>query len=142
MAGVHRRTGQGAVDRLVRRRRLLLPADRVQEELPVGVVVDHESEAEPGGQPHQGLRLRFGPGSRSPEGLISRKVEDPTGVKPQWSGRFRLMSTPSSHADLPVVVVVGEVLAPQPVVGLEGEFVTVGVGRHDEPQLGGIEEAG
>ena len=44
--------------------------------------------------------------------------------------------------DRSVGVVVAQVLAPQPVAGLEGEVVAVGVGDGHEPQLGAVHQVG
>jgi hypothetical protein len=72
--GVDRRPGQGRVNRLVGRRRLLLPPDRVQQLLPERVVVDDEAEPQPGAQIHQGLGLRLRGRRRAPVGQVSRNV--------------------------------------------------------------------
>jgi hypothetical protein len=45
-----------------------------------------------------------------------------------------------ADADLPVAVVVAEVLAPQSLA-VERVLVAVGVRHDDEPELGGLEEA-
>lgn len=118
-----------------------LPADPVEEELSGGVVVDAVREADPLLEGVQGLGLGLGARSRTAIGLAGGVGGRALVVVAPLVGEVAVEVDTVAHGDGAVAVVVVEVLAPQAVVGaLEGVVVAVGVGRQDEPQLGGVDD--
>ena len=115
--------------------RVHLPPERPQDQLSGGVIVLVVGEVHPVHQRQErlGLRLRGRPraavglgrgvGVRSLVVVVPARREVPVRVHAVDGG------------DLPVAVVVAQVLPPEPVLRVEGEVVAVGVRDQDEPQL-------
>ena len=126
------------VDRVVRVERPDLPALRIQEPLAERVQVRLELGLDPVDQPLHELGLRL----RRPAGPA-------VGLVGLIGGRALVVVAPVlvevavwidavADVDLIVVVVVAQVLAPQPLV-VECVLVAVGVGDDHEPELGPLE---
>ncbi len=133
---------QRPVDRVVGGLGLDLERRRVEEQLGGRVVVDHQLEAHPPHQPVQGPGLGLG-------GRLGPAV----GLRVEVRGGALLVVVPPGRevavqidsiggGDLAIVVVVAQVLAPEPVSGRKREVVAVGVGDDDEPQLAAVDEPG
>ena len=135
--------GQGAVDRVVGRVGLDLEADRVEQQLRGRVVVDVHLEADPVDQLLERLRLRLGAGAGAAVGLARevarRALVVVVPVRREVAVRVDAVLV---GRDLPVVVVVAQVLAPEAVVGRERVVVAVRVGDGEEPQLVGVDDLG
>ena len=141
----HRRllvvAGHRLVDDVVRGRGAHLPARAVEEQLGGGVVVDEELEAHP---PESSSSASVsGSEPARARGRSRRGVRRGALVVVAPLGREVAVQVDTvARGDGPVAVVVPQVLAPQPLAGLEGEVVAVGVRDRHEPQLGGLHQPG
>ena len=131
--------GQREVDRVVRGGCAGLPALRVQQVLPEGVVVDLEREVGPVVQRHHRLRLGLGSGRWATVGVAADLRRRALLVVPEVLGEVAVGIDAVGARDLGVAVVVAQVLAPQSL-GVEGVLVAVRVGHDDEPELVVLEE--
>src|SRR3954468_18046383 len=84
------------------------------------------------------LRLGLGRDARAAVGLVRRIGRRALVVEAPMLGEVAVGIDAVAGGDLPVVVVVAQVLAPQALV-VERVLVAVRVGRDDEPQLGALE---
>ena len=123
------------------RRRVLLEALRVEQQLGRGVVVLLEDRVDLVEERLHRLGLGLGGRRRAAVGLGRRvaarspRCRGPSSTRSCGSGRRRRRASIDA-----VVVVVAQVLAPQAVAGGERVLVAVGVVDADEPQLGGVDE--
>ncbi len=131
--------GEGEVDRVVRGRRRDLPALRVQQPLAVRVPVDLELEPDPVEQALHRLGLRLGHRSGAAVCVARRDRRRPLLVVLEVVREVAVGVDAVADRDLAVVVVVAQVLAPQPL-DVERVLVAVGVGHEDEPQLRRLEQ--
>ena len=134
------RCRRGHVDRVVRVERADLPALRVQQPLAERVQVRLELRLDAVDQAlhRPGLGLRGG--ARTAVGLVGRVRRRPLVVVAPVLGEVAVRIDAVADGDLPVAVVVAQVLAPQPLV-VERVLVAVGVRGDHEPQLGVLEQS-
>ena len=123
------------IDRIVGVQRADLPALWVQQPLAEGVEVGLELRLDAVDQARHGAGLGLGGGTAAAVGLIGRVRRRPLVVIAPVLGEVAVGIHAVADGDLPVAVVVAQILAPQPL-DVEGVLVAVGVGRDDEPQLG------
>jgi hypothetical protein len=120
------------VDEVVRARGERLPADAMQQQLGGGVPVDRELRPDPGVEADLGLRLRLGSRGRTAVGLAGRVRGRALVVVAPLVGEVAVEVDAVLGGDLPVAVVVAQVLAPQPVALGEREVVAVRVDHRQE----------
>ncbi len=140
-----RRVGVGAreraVDRVVLGVGLDLEARAVEQQLGGRVVVDEELEADALEEADGGLRLGLGRRAGAAEGLRRRVGRGALVVKAPVAGVVAVGVDAVARRDLPVAVVVVQVLAPLAVAGRERVVVAVGVGDRQDPDLARVDEA-
>ena len=137
--GVRIGTAERRVDGVVGVQRAGLPALRIQQPLAVGVQVGLELRLDPVDQALHRLRLGLRRRARTTVRLRERLVRGPLVVVAPVLVEVAVGIDPVADRDLLVAVVVAQVLAPQPIA-FERELVAVGVGDHDEPQLGLLQQ--
>jgi hypothetical protein len=133
-------TGHRLVDDVVGRRRGYLPAGAIEQQLGGRVVVDEELEADAAREAVEPLRLGLGVRAGAAVGLARRVGRGALVVVAPLVGEVAVQVDAVADRDLPVAVVVAQVLAPQPLPGLEGPVVAVGVRDRHEPQLARVHE--
>ena len=107
------------------------------------MVVDLELEADPAHEPVQSLRLGLRRRGGAAVGLVAEHGRRALVVVAPLGLEVAVGVDPIiARGDDAVAVVVAQVLAPQPVTGLEREVVAVGVGHGDEPELGAVHHVG
>ena len=105
------------------------------------MVVDQELEADAAGEPVQGVGLRLRAGPRAAVGLARGRGGGALVVVAPLVGPVAVEVDAVVAGQLPVAVVVAQVLAPQALTLGEGVVVAVGVGHRQEPQLGPGQQA-